>query len=136
MKTFQRIIPTSLIGLSLLTFGISNSALASTSQENGNTRNQPTTVIAKRTTRTPGLTSIQASPFNLVYLTYQGFFKDQGLRGGNFVRQDFRLGRIQAEDIVKAAIETGHARPESLKDAKFLRAVKTQLKSLSTPNFR
>ena len=72
------------------------------------------------------------TPFQLVYLGYQGSFKNQGIPSyGRFIAASQAMD-IHAEDLVKAAVQGNLLSQESLSDRSYLGAVKIQLQSLSS----
>lgn len=69
-------------------------------------------------------------PFNLVYLAYQGNFKSQGIPSGSSLIVQHQRGNLNAEDLVKAAINANKLSNQFLQDPSYLSAVDVQLSSL------
>jgi hypothetical protein len=76
-------------------------------------------------------TRTETTPFNLVYLGYQGYFTEQGIPSNGAFANAVDAGQIKAKDLVKVAIATGRLAPEKLNDASYLHAVQSQLDNLS-----
>jgi hypothetical protein len=72
----------------------------------------------------------QLRPFNLVYLAYQGYFRDQGIPGYSAFLAAYEAGRVSAEDLVQSAVKKNKVSPETASDRGYLRAVKSQIESL------
>ncbi|RUT14161.1 hypothetical protein DSM107010_07020 [Chroococcidiopsis cubana SAG 39.79] len=72
----------------------------------------------------------QLRPFNLVYLAYQGYFRDQGIPGYSAFLAAYEAGRVSAEDLVQSAVKKNKVSPETATDRGYLRAVKSQIESL------
>jgi hypothetical protein len=71
------------------------------------------------------------TPFNLVYLAYQGFFESEGIPKFNGLTTGFRQGDVTAESLVKVAIEMRRLTPDTVNNEAYLAAVKHQLNALS-----
>ena len=70
-------------------------------------------------------------PFNLVYLAYQGGFKQQGIpSGGNFLFEG-RNGNITPKDLVKAAINANKLPAQFLNNQDYISAVRSELGTLT-----
>lgn len=80
-----------------------------------------------RSTTTRALT-----PFNLVSLANQGYFKNQGIPSSGALMAAHRAGRVSAEDIVKSAVATNRLSLQVLNDQGYLRAVNAQLSALES----
>lgn len=72
------------------------------------------------------------TPFNLVTLAYQGYFKDQGIPSGDAFLNAYQGKTITAEALVKTAIATQRLSPDVLNDAEYIAAVENQLEGLTT----
>ena len=70
-------------------------------------------------------------PFNLVQGAYQGQFSEQGISGFNGLVNGYQSSRIEAEDLVEAAIAKGRLSQDTLEDSGYLSAVSLQLQGLS-----
>ena len=73
----------------------------------------------------------QTTPFNLFYLARGGYFQKQGIPSYLSLRTAYNLGRINAFDIVQAAVQANHIAPNYLSDRYFIKAVARQLKILN-----
>ena len=72
----------------------------------------------------------QLRPFNLVYLAYQGYFRDQGIPGYSAFLAAYEAGRVSAEELVQSAVKKNKLSPETASDRGYLRAVKSQIEGL------
>ncbi|MBD3882289.1 hypothetical protein IFO70_11010 [Phormidium tenue FACHB-886] len=84
------------------------------------------TTPIRSTIATPSVT-----PFDLVSLAYQGFLHDEGIPRFATLSNDYTLGRVSAEDLVRGAIATNRLPASAIDDAGYVRAVDYQLQSLS-----
>jgi hypothetical protein len=73
----------------------------------------------------------QIKPFNLAYLAYRGYLKDQGIPSYLTLLQEYRSGKITASDIVKSAIRAGRLSKSVLNDQGYVDAVDNQLDTLA-----
>ena len=72
----------------------------------------------------------QITPFNLVTGSYQGRFTNHGIpAGGSFLSQ-VKSNRIDAQDLVKAAIASNRLSVETLQDQSYLGYVDSLLENL------
>ncbi|AFZ35566.1 hypothetical protein Sta7437_2014 [Stanieria cyanosphaera PCC 7437] len=69
----------------------------------------------------------QLTPINLVFHGYQGYFTDQGIPSGATFISSVHFGTIDAEQLVKSAIDKGRLAPETINDESFLRKVQASL---------
>lgn len=72
----------------------------------------------------------QLRPFNLVYLAYQGYFRDQGIPGYSAFLAAYETGRVSAEDLIQSAVKKNKLSSETASDRGYLRAVKSQIEGL------
>lgn len=79
-------------------------------------------------------TSDQIAPFNLVYMAYQGYFKDQGIPSAQALIYGYRTGDINARDLVSGAIRANRLPSATLADDDYLSAVDNQLNNLNNYN--
>ncbi|MCU0536411.1 MAG: hypothetical protein MUD14_21190 [Hydrococcus sp. Prado102] len=86
---------------------------------NAQTQIEQKTAITQETATRSATTRL--SPNTLVTLAYRGAFRDQGISV---------TGRVNAESLVKAAIEAGRLSPEVLEDERYLNIVDTFLMGL------
>lgn len=74
------------------------------------------------------------TPFNLVFLGFQGFFASENIPPANGFIQGARNGKITAEALTKAAISMNRLSPETLQDKDYIDSVKSQLESVVQSN--
>jgi hypothetical protein len=72
----------------------------------------------------------QVTPFNLVDLARNGYFQEQGIPSHGALGGAIASKRIQAEDVVKAAIAQNRLASETLNDEDYLNLVETKLDDL------
>ncbi len=71
------------------------------------------------------------TPFNLVFLAYQGYLTSQGIPSAGQLLVSYQAGQVSAEDLVKSAVATHRLSPQVLTDREYLSAVKSQLGDLT-----
>jgi hypothetical protein len=69
----------------------------------------------------------QLTPAQLVTLAQQGQFGKQAIPGGGSLIVEYKLGRVNAQKLVEAAIQTGQLPAEVAGNASYLNAVDAQL---------
>jgi hypothetical protein len=69
----------------------------------------------------------QLTSIALVFHGYQGYFLDQGIPSGATFISSVHFGKIDAEQLVKSAIDKGRLAPETINDKSFLRKVQNSL---------
>jgi hypothetical protein len=74
------------------------------------------------------------TPFNLVFLAFQGFFSSEGIPSSQNLGDSYRDGKIEPEALVKAAIKMNRLPAASLEDRDYLDRVKSQLDLLTRPS--
>jgi hypothetical protein len=74
--------------------------------------------------------SQQVTPFNLVNLARNGHFQQQNIPSHAALENAIASQRVNAEDVVNAAIEQNRLAPETLNDENYLRIVETKLDDL------
>lgn len=72
----------------------------------------------------------QITPFNLVNLARNGYFQAQGIPSHGALGIAIASERIQAEDVVSAAVAQKRLSPETLNDEGYLRIVDMKLNDL------
>ncbi len=73
-------------------------------------------------------------PFNIVFLAYQGYLKEQGIPSmGNLLYQ-YQIGKVTAKDVVEAGVKANKLPGEVLNNEYYLSAVELQLSSLGNSN--
>lgn len=70
------------------------------------------------------------SPYNLVFLAYQGLFENEGIQGGNALVVEYRAGRVTPERLVKTAVGMNRLSMETLNNRGYLNAVRGVLENL------
>jgi hypothetical protein len=58
----------------------------------------------------------QVSPFNLAYLAYRGYLKDQGIPSNNALIAALEAGTVTAQDVMKAAVKAHRLSEKTLTD--------------------
>lgn len=92
-------------------------------------------VVAGEVTLNPGTQNqttipVQSiTPFDLVTRAFNGEFEDQGIPGGIALIDAHNYHRIEAEDLVKGAINEGRLTIDMLEDEGYLHAVEMQLEA-------
>jgi hypothetical protein len=74
---------------------------------------------------------MSVTPFNLVFLAYQGFLESEDIPTAGGLISQYRTGRITAEDLVQAAINMNRLPSDAINDNRYIRAVDNQLSSLA-----
>ena len=72
----------------------------------------------------------QPTPFNLVTLAHRGYFNQQGIPSYLALTSAYHSGRIQAFDIVQAAVKANRLSADFLTNQGYLTAVEAQLRGL------
>ena len=67
------------------------------------------------------------TPFNLVSLANQGYFKSQGVPSYSSLLTAYRSGQVDAASLVQGAVAIHRLSPQVLHDQKYLSDVNTQL---------
>ncbi|MEH1785607.1 hypothetical protein [Nostoc sp.] len=71
-------------------------------------------------------------PFNIAFLAYQGYLKEQGIPSGGALLFKYQGGSLTAEDIVQAAVKANKLPAQVLNDSSYLNALDSQLTSLGS----
>jgi hypothetical protein len=74
------------------------------------------------------------TPFNLVFLAYQGFFEDEGVPKFASLTQGFEDGSVTPENLIQVAIKMKRLTPDTLTDRSYVASVRHQLRALSMDN--
>ena len=83
--------------------------------------------VAVNPTTLSSSSSWNITPFQLVSLAIQGYFKDQGIPSYGSLTVAYGTGKVSAESLVKSAVASNKLSPSILKDQKYLNAVNAQL---------
>ncbi|MBO9999959.1 MAG: hypothetical protein J7641_13350 [Cyanobacteria bacterium SID2] len=70
-------------------------------------------------------------PFQLATMAYQGYFSEQGIASHGQLVSHIENRQVEAEDIVRAAIDRGLLTAEALNDKEYLELVEFQLHHLN-----
>lgn len=89
----------------------------------------PATVVGTSSSQN---TATNFSPVSLVSMAYQGQFSQQGIPGYSKFLYEYALGRIDAEKLVRTAIEAGRLPVEMINNRHYLHAVRVQLEAKVT----
>jgi hypothetical protein len=72
------------------------------------------------------------SPYDVIFMAYQGQFREQGIRGyGAFVESCYQ-GQLSAKKIVQAAIQANRLPADAVNDEAYLKAIDANLLSLKS----
>lgn len=74
------------------------------------------------------------TPFNLSYLALHGYFESQGIPSYSALMQGFRTGKVSGKQVVQAAVNDKRLPDSFLSDDSYIKAVSSQLYSLSLSN--
>ena len=74
------------------------------------------------------------TPFNLVFLAFQGFFGSEGIPSSEGLAEAYRNGTVTSQTLVKAAISMNRIPASSINDKNYLDKVKSQLDDLARNN--
>lgn len=72
----------------------------------------------------------KATPADLINLAKNGYFQDQGIPNNYGLADAVTAGRVDAVDIVKAAIEENRTAPEVINDKAYMNVLESQLNNL------
>jgi hypothetical protein len=71
------------------------------------------------------------TPFNLVFLAYQGFFESEGIPKFNGLIDGYEEGSVTPENLIEVAIKMRRLTPETLNNRTYISSVNHQLRALS-----
>jgi hypothetical protein len=117
-------------GLAAISFGMANGAIAQTTRTQGS---HGAAVISNMDANFPKMAAkhkMTVTPYNLVFLAYQGFLKSEGIPSAMGLIRAYRQQEISAQDITQAAVKMNRLSVTALQDKGFLADVKTQLDNL------
>ena len=69
----------------------------------------------------------QPSPFNLAYLAYQSYLKNQGIPRSGALSNEIRSRTIMAQDVMQAAVKANRLSEQTLNDQGYRSALEDQL---------
>ncbi|BAZ31520.1 hypothetical protein NIES4074_39930 [Cylindrospermum sp. NIES-4074] len=70
-------------------------------------------------------------PFNVAFLAYQGYLKEQGIPSAGGLIFEYQTGQLTAKDVVQAAIKANKLPAAVLSDRSYLSAIEAELISFS-----
>ncbi|HAA30997.1 MAG TPA: hypothetical protein DCE56_28960 [Cyanobacteria bacterium UBA8553] len=70
------------------------------------------------------------TPFNLVFLAFQGFFEAEGIPSSMSFLSAYRTKQVTAVDLVKIAVKMNRLPQSTLDDQRYIKAVNSQLEAL------
>jgi hypothetical protein len=74
------------------------------------------------------------TPFNLVFLAYQGFFESEGIPKFASLAAGFENGSITPESLIQVAVKMERLTPDAPTNRTYIAAVRHQLRSLTMDN--
>lgn len=83
--------------------------------------------VTLNSTTTSSISRKYLTPFNLVHLAYQGYFKNQGIPSYSALVMAYEDGRVSAEDLVESAVKANQLPAQVIRDQEYLSAVNTKL---------
>ncbi len=84
-------------------------------------------VLNPTITNSTGSNIPQITPFNLVNLAYQGYFKDQGIPSYNGLNRAYTDQKVSAIDLVRSGVRAKRLPEETLSNQDYIRGVAEQL---------
>lgn len=94
-----------------------------------------TSSSAESVTTAPATTNSsipRMSPYDVIFMAYQGGFREQGIRGyGAFIEGCYQ-GQLTAKKIVAAAIKANRLPADAIDDQAYLKAIDSNLVSLKS----
>jgi hypothetical protein len=134
MQRKQVLTNTLLAGATLLSLSLPNLALASPKVENRGPHGAgvivPMPMMDEQFPMMSAKLGMAVTPFNLVFLAYQGFFTGDNIPSGQAFLNAYRSKAVNAESLTKAAIRMNRLPAESLQDEYFQAQVRSQLETL------
>ncbi|PHM09121.1 hypothetical protein CK516_16605 [Nostoc sp. 'Peltigera malacea cyanobiont' DB3992] len=101
---------------------------------NNNGGGQINTDVNSNTLRKNPIEAKYLQPFNIAFLAYQGYLKEQGIPSGGTLLFKYQTGYLTAKDVVQAAIRANKLPAEVLNDRGYVNAVELQMKSFGDTN--
>jgi hypothetical protein len=74
----------------------------------------------------------QLSPFNLAYLAYRGYLKDQDIPGDGALIDAIVSGTVTAQDVMQAAVKANRLSEQTLNDRGYRFALEDLLQGFTT----
>jgi hypothetical protein len=85
---------------------------------------------AETTSAATKASTSELTPFDLAIFAYRGSFSAQGIPSYNTFYDSYRTGRIDAKQVVQAAVDAKRLSADVLNDRGYLGAVDAQIRSL------
>ncbi|MGL5871117.1 MAG: hypothetical protein ACRC2R_01905 [Xenococcaceae cyanobacterium] len=74
----------------------------------------------------------QTTPINLVNLARNGYFQEQGIPSHSALRIAIASGQVNAETLIKAAVEENRISPETINDEGYVNSVNMKLDRMTS----
>jgi hypothetical protein len=116
--------------LATLSFGLSSGAIAQTVKTRGPHGAGYITVMDKEFPMMAMKHKMSVTPYNLVFLAFQGFLSGEGIPSAMSLIRAYRQNELSAKDLTQAAIKMNRLPATALQDKGYLADVKTQLDEL------
>lgn len=117
-------------GLAAISFGMANGAIAQTTRTRGPHGAAVISVMDANFPKMAAKHKMTVTPYNLVFLAYQGFLHSEGIPSAMSLIRAYRQQEISPADLTQAAIKMNRLPATALQDKGFLADVKTQLDNL------
>ncbi len=116
--------------LAALSLGVSTGAIAQTVRSRGPHGAGYIVTMDKDFPMMAMKHKMSVTPFNLVFLGFQGFLSSEGIPSAMSLIRAYRQNELSAKDLVQAAIKMNRLPKTALQDTGYLADVKTQLDEL------
>jgi hypothetical protein len=73
----------------------------------------------------------QLNPFNLTFLAYQGYLKDQGIPSNGAFINAIASGKVTAQDLMQAAVKANRLPEQTLTNPGYRSALEAQMNGLT-----
>ena len=108
---------------------------AASNPANAQTRHgKEVSVTQTAPSNTSNNTSPNLTPFHLVFLSYQGYLKNQGIPSYGTFLSKYQQMDIHGRNLVKAGIEARLLPADTLNNQQYVNAVDSQLSAFNTEN--
>jgi hypothetical protein len=114
---------------SLLTTLMFSAAILPTAVYAQGTQTSPTSLNPYVTNQS---STNQLSPFNLAYLAYRGYLKDQDIPSNNALIEAIVSGTVTAQDVIQAAVKDSWLPEQTLNDRGYRFALEDLLQGFTT----
>jgi hypothetical protein len=116
--------------LAAISFGMANGAIAQTIRTRGPHGAAVISVMDANFPKMATKHKMTVTPYNLVFLAYQGFLSSEGIPSAMGLIRAYRQQEISAQELTQAAVKMNRLPATALQDKGFLADVKTQLDNL------